>query len=282
MCFSRQRFSKATCAADRIMWGTGAMIWGTEELTRWDTQGELIGHNEAGERIALPIEQFTVGVRAQGVEETWVRDIAALGGTLVSAMGDVSGFVHTDLDRAGPMIRSGWAGSSLDYAQSNPDVIVGSGEVNADVDAHVIVFSDRGKTWKSAARLAGVPAAAPASSRSAPTQPHSCGPPATPTSPRSTAPTWARPGTRSRAFGQGPGSGPTVSTRRSCTPSPAARSTAAPTLARRSPTPERPACPPKASTTSESSQAARATSGSPGAATKRRSQPACGAPRTAA
>jgi photosystem II stability/assembly factor-like uncharacterized protein len=143
--------------SDRIMWGTGAMIWGTEELTRWDSQGELVGHNEAGERIALPVERFTVGVRAEGVEETWVRDIAALGGTLVSAMGDVSGFVHTDLDRAEPMIRSGWAGTSLDYAQSDPDVIVGSGEVNADVDTHVIVSTDRGKTWKSAARLEGVP-----------------------------------------------------------------------------------------------------------------------------
>lgn len=47
------------------MWGTGATIWGTEDLTQWDAQGELIGHNEAGERIALPVERFTVGVRAQ-------------------------------------------------------------------------------------------------------------------------------------------------------------------------------------------------------------------------
>ncbi|WP_129789849.1 xyloglucanase [Promicromonospora panici] len=142
--------------SDRIMWGTGAMIWGTENLTQWDTQGELIGENAAGERIGLPIEQFTVHVRAEGVEETWVRDIAALGGTLVSAMGDVSGFVHTDLDQAQPMLMAGWGGNSLDFAAKNPDVIVGSGEVS-DTDSHVIVSTDRGKTWKKAAKLDGVP-----------------------------------------------------------------------------------------------------------------------------
>ncbi|MDT0346160.1 xyloglucanase [Streptomyces litchfieldiae] len=140
--------------SDRIMWGTGATIWGTESLTRWDTQGELIGQNEAGERIALPVEKFTVGVRAEGIEMTWVRDLAALGGTLVSAMGDVNGFVHTDLDRAEQMIHSGWGGTSLDYAASDPDVIVGSGDVN-DVDSHVIVSTDRGKTWQEATRLEG-------------------------------------------------------------------------------------------------------------------------------
>ncbi|WP_254390954.1 sialidase family protein [Streptomyces sp. AC550_RSS872] len=143
--------------SDRIMWGTGATIWGTEELTQWDTQGELIGKNEAGERIALPVERFTVGVRAEGVEMTWVRDLAALGGTLVSAMGDVNGFVHTDLDRAEEMIHPGWSGTSLDYAQSDPDIIVGSGDVNSDTSGHVIVSTDRGKTWRNATRLAGLP-----------------------------------------------------------------------------------------------------------------------------
>jgi hypothetical protein len=55
------------------MWGTGATIWGTESLTQWDEQGELIGENEDGERIALPIEQFTVGVRVEGLEEAEVE-----------------------------------------------------------------------------------------------------------------------------------------------------------------------------------------------------------------
>ena len=141
--------------SDRIMWGTGATIWGTENLTQWDTQGELIGENEAGERVALPVEQFTVGVRAEGIEMTWVRDLAALGGTLVSAMGDVNGFVHTDLGRAERMFHGGWGGTSLDYAASDPDVIVGSGDVG-DTGRHVIVSTDRGATWQEAKRLDGV------------------------------------------------------------------------------------------------------------------------------
>ncbi|GAB4004860.1 hypothetical protein GCM10029992_51070 [Glycomyces albus] len=142
--------------SDRIMWGTGATIWGTENLTQWDTQGELIGENEAGERIALPIEQFTVGVRAEGIEMTWVRDLVALGGTLVSAMGDVNGFVHTDLDRAERMFHADWGGTSLDYAASDSDVIVGSGDVPDDTYSHVTVSTDRGRTWQDAAPLEGV------------------------------------------------------------------------------------------------------------------------------
>ncbi|MDA1358377.1 xyloglucanase [Glycomyces luteolus] len=142
--------------SDRIMWGTGATIWGTESLTQWDTQGELIGENEAGERVALPVDRFTVGVRAEGIEMTWVRDLAALGGTLVSAMGDVNGFVHTDLGRAERMFHGGWGGQSLDYAASDPDVIVGSGDVHSDTAGHVTVSTDRGQTWQDATRPAGV------------------------------------------------------------------------------------------------------------------------------
>jgi hypothetical protein len=144
--------------SDRLMWGTGATIWGTEELTRWDTQGELIGEDESGQRVALPIEKFTVGVRVEGLEETAVLDLAALGGTLVSAMGDIAGFVHTDLDRAEPMIDTDWStGTSVDFAQFAPDIIVCSGNVRGEVKGHVGVSTDRGKTWRNATRVEGVP-----------------------------------------------------------------------------------------------------------------------------
>jgi photosystem II stability/assembly factor-like uncharacterized protein len=143
--------------SDRIMWGTGATIWGTENLTQWDSQGELIGENEAGERIALPIEKFTVGVRAEGIEMTAVLALAALGGTLVSGMGDVNGFVHTDLDRAERMFRSDWSGTSLDFVDADPDIVVGSGNVGGATSSHVTVSTDRGQTWQDAPRLEGVP-----------------------------------------------------------------------------------------------------------------------------
>ncbi|WP_100444742.1 xyloglucanase [Glycomyces xiaoerkulensis] len=146
--------------SDRLMWGTGATIWGTEDLTRWDEQGDLVGwDDEAGRQTALPIERFTVGVRVEGLEETSVQDIAALGGTLVSAVGDLGGFVHRDLEVATMMIRDpDWSsGRSVDFAELNPDVIVGSGDVEGEVDGHVGVSTDRGATWRTTARLEGVP-----------------------------------------------------------------------------------------------------------------------------
>jgi hypothetical protein len=144
--------------SDRIMWGTGATIWGSDELTRWDSQGELIEVNEAGQRVALPVEKFTVGVRAEGVEECASLDLAALGGTLVSAIGDVGGFVHTDLDRAEPMIDGDRpTGTSVDFAQANPDIVVVTGYVKGEEKGHVSVSTDRGVTWKNTTRLEGTP-----------------------------------------------------------------------------------------------------------------------------
>jgi photosystem II stability/assembly factor-like uncharacterized protein len=144
--------------SDRIMWGTGATVWGTENLTQWDSQGELIGENEAGERVALPIEQFTVGVRAEGIEETASLDLAALGGTLLSAVGDIAGFVHTDLERAETMINLGYStGTGVDFAQSNPDLLVATGNVHGNEKGHVGVSTDRGKTWTNTTRVEGVP-----------------------------------------------------------------------------------------------------------------------------
>ncbi|WP_460499141.1 WD40/YVTN/BNR-like repeat-containing protein [Glycomyces tarimensis] len=146
--------------SDRIMWGTGATIWGTESLTRWDQQGELVGwDDEAGRQTALPVDKFTVEVRVEGLEETAIQDIAALGGTIVSAVGDLGGFVHTDLDKAVLMIRRpNWtSGRGVDFAALNPDVVVGTGDVEGETDGHVGVSTDRGATWRTTSRLAGVP-----------------------------------------------------------------------------------------------------------------------------
>ena len=152
--------------SDRIMWGTGATIWGTEQLTAWDAQGPLVGEDEAGNEVALPIERFTVAVRAEGVEETAVQDIAALGGTVVTAMGDLGGFVQTDLARAGVQIRKpDWSsGRGMDFAALNPDIVVGTGDVHGDVDGHVGVSTDRGASWLTTTRLDGVAGGANAGS----------------------------------------------------------------------------------------------------------------------
>ncbi|SDE34006.1 VPS10 domain-containing protein [Glycomyces harbinensis] len=145
--------------SDRIMWGTGATIWGTERLTEWDAQGALVGWDDAaGHQIALPIEPFTVAVRVEGLEETAVQDIAAIGGTLVSATGDLGGFVHTDVDRVGTQIRHpNWtSGRGVDFAALEPDVVVGTGDVEGETAGHVGVSTDRGATWLTTTRLDGV------------------------------------------------------------------------------------------------------------------------------
>ncbi|MCH7233099.1 xyloglucanase, partial [Glycomyces sp. L485] len=149
--------------SDRIMWGTGATIWGTESLTEWDEQGDLVGwDDEAGQQVGLPVDKFTVGVRVEGLEETAIQDIAALGGTVVTAVGDLGGFVHTDLDKAETMIRRpNWtSGRSVDFAELNRDVIVGTGDVEGEDDGHVGVSTDRGATWLTTTRLPGVPGGA--------------------------------------------------------------------------------------------------------------------------
>jgi len=139
----------------RVMWGTGATIWGTESLTQWDTQGDLVDENGG----ALPIDKFTVAVRAQGLEECSIQDIAALGGTLLSGVGDLGGFVHTDLNKAVMMIRKpNWStGTSVDFAELKRDVLVGTGNVQGTEHGHVAVSTDRGATWRPTARVSGVP-----------------------------------------------------------------------------------------------------------------------------
>ena len=73
--------------SDRMMYGTGATIYGTENLTDWDTGG-----------------QFTIKPMVQGLEETAVNDLISppSGAPLLSALGDIGGFRHTDLDQ-GPV-----------------------------------------------------------------------------------------------------------------------------------------------------------------------------------
>jgi photosystem II stability/assembly factor-like uncharacterized protein len=141
--------------SDRIMWGTGATVWGTEELTQWDTQGDLVGEDEDGENVALPVDQFTVGVRAEGIEMTWVRDLMVpSGGVIVAAMGDVGGFVwDNNYDEAQKMIRNDWTGTSCDFAPSNPDLLVAAGDIGNNTEfGHVIVSTDGGKTWQDGPR----------------------------------------------------------------------------------------------------------------------------------
>ncbi|ORY73564.1 Oligoxyloglucan reducing end-specific cellobiohydrolase [Neocallimastix californiae] len=96
--------------SDRIMWGTGATIWGSEDLTNWDNG-----------------QTFHISVMASGIEETAILDLVspATGEAhLMSVMYDIGGFMHTDLDTCPktqfrtPNFSSG---NSIDYAENVPN-----------------------------------------------------------------------------------------------------------------------------------------------------------------
>ncbi|MEC0127918.1 X2-like carbohydrate binding domain-containing protein [Paenibacillus pabuli] len=124
--------------SDRMMYGTGATIYGTENLTDWDE-----GNN------------IDISVMAKGIEETLVMDLISppSGAHLLSGLGDISGFRHNDLDQApATMFTSpNYASTeSLDFAELSPNTMVrvGKADYTADPNAKSIgLSSDGGTTW---------------------------------------------------------------------------------------------------------------------------------------
>lgn len=120
--------------SDRMMYGTGATLYGTEDLTKWDSGG-----------------QFTVKPMVRGLEETSVDDLAAPpsgGAQLFSALGDIGGFRHTDLTMVPSMMYTSptfTTTTSLDFAESNPNTVVRVG--NPDSGPHIAFSTDNGADW---------------------------------------------------------------------------------------------------------------------------------------
>ncbi|MEU2054266.1 cellulose binding domain-containing protein [Streptomyces bungoensis] len=120
--------------SDRMMYGTGATLYGTENLTRWDSGGK-----------------FTVRPMVQGLEETAVNDLAAPpsgGALLFSALGDIGGFRHTDLAKVPPMMYTSptfTTTTSLDFAEKDPDTVVRVGDL--DSGPHIAFSTDNGADW---------------------------------------------------------------------------------------------------------------------------------------
>ncbi|WP_433620638.1 xyloglucanase [Paenibacillus cellulositrophicus] len=122
---------------DRIMYGTGATLYGSENVTALD-RGENVN----------------ISVMADGIEETAILGLISppSGAHLLSAMGDIGGFRHEDLTKAPSMITNPYIGTStdIDYAELNPDLVVRVG--NSDgASPRMGVSTDNGKTWKPAA-----------------------------------------------------------------------------------------------------------------------------------
>jgi xyloglucan-specific exo-beta-1,4-glucanase len=95
----------------------------------------------------------------RGLEECAVTDVASppTGVPLLSAVGDLGGFRHENLDEApaegmfqNPIFGSG---SSLDFAEKKPDLLVRVGQ-NDKKDNGAVSY-DQGKTWKPFAKQIG-------------------------------------------------------------------------------------------------------------------------------
>ncbi|MGW3290570.1 xyloglucanase [Streptomyces sp. NPDC001002] len=127
----------------RMMYGTGATLYGTENLTNWDSGG-----------------QFTVKPMVQGLEETAVNDLAAPpsgGAQLLSALGDIGGFRHTDLTKVPSMMYTSpnfTTTTGLDFAETNPNTVVRVGDL--DSGPHIAFSTDNGANWFAGSDPSGV------------------------------------------------------------------------------------------------------------------------------
>src|SRR4051812_165649 len=121
--------------SNRMMYGTGATLYGTTNLTNWD----------AG-------QQITIKPMATGIEETAVQDLISppTGAPLVSALGDIGGFRHSTLDAVPAKIYTQPvfpSTTNIDYAETTPAIMVRAGnfpDSDRPNDSHVAFSTDGG------------------------------------------------------------------------------------------------------------------------------------------
>ncbi len=126
--------------SDEMMYGTGATIYGSKNLTDWD-KGKYVN----------------IEVMGMGVEQTAVLSLICPpvnGVELISGVGDICGFVHKDLQvgpdsmMANPIFTNT---TGLDYAELNPKIIVRVGATNKEqyemIKKSVAISKDGGTTW---------------------------------------------------------------------------------------------------------------------------------------
>jgi hypothetical protein len=133
--------------SNRMMYGTGATVYGTTNLTTWDTGGKI-----------------TIRPTAAGLEETAVLDLASppAGAPLLSALGDIGGFRHDRLDTVPARIFTSPAftsTTSLDFAELTPGSVVRVGNFDKSArpnDNRVAFSTDGGSNWWQGAEPGGV------------------------------------------------------------------------------------------------------------------------------
>jgi xyloglucan-specific exo-beta-1,4-glucanase len=125
--------------SNRMMYGTGATLFGSTTLTNWDN----------------PNKKFDITSMAKGIEECAINDLISpsSGAHLISGVSDIGGFVHTDLTKAPKaMMENPIMGgiTSLDYAQLQPNIIVRVG------DKAIAYSKDNGSSWTPGTSITGL------------------------------------------------------------------------------------------------------------------------------
>jgi xyloglucan-specific exo-beta-1,4-glucanase len=122
--------------SDRMLYSTGATIYGTDNLTDIDSGGKV-----------------NLTVKTLGIEQTAVLSlISPTTGTahLVSGLGDVTGFVHEDLTKVPDMmmIRPSFSSTTgMDYAELVPNKYVRVGNTDAGTNPRIGISYDSSKNW---------------------------------------------------------------------------------------------------------------------------------------
>jgi len=124
--------------SDRMMYGTGLTLYGTENLTAWDTGGKIL-----------------ITPMAMGIEETAVQDLVSppSGAPLVTAEADIGGFKHDSLTTVPATVfpnPSYATSTSIDFAELSPNFMVraGNSSKSSNPTLNRIVFSfDGGGNW---------------------------------------------------------------------------------------------------------------------------------------
>ncbi|PYQ24091.1 MAG: xyloglucanase, partial [Acidobacteria bacterium] len=121
---------------DRFLYGTGATLYGSDNLTVWDQSST---------------SQITIKVMAQGIEETAILDLVSppSGAPLLSAVGDIRGFRHDNVDVVPATMYAVLSSTtSLDYAELSPSYVVrvGNGDT-ANCEMSAAVSTNGGTSW---------------------------------------------------------------------------------------------------------------------------------------
>ena len=120
----------------RVLYVTGATIWGSENITDIDSNKTAYWK-----------------VWAQGLEETAILDLISppSGAHLISGVGDLGGFKHDDLTispRSGMLLNPILTtGTSLDFAGKNPFIVVRVGNIRGEAAHHGAYSLNGGITW---------------------------------------------------------------------------------------------------------------------------------------